>query len=139
MASLAKRAARNPEFGSAVFGLFGARRPSIEEIDRALRPLFVYRDENEEVIRTPEWMLYDLFVRLGHMEGDCDCISTLLAAMALVMDYGVRFVAVRYTRAVKFFEHVFVEINGGAGWRMVDLTVPTGTTIYALEVMTQSV
>lgn len=138
MASLARQAVRNPEFARAVTRLLGAQRPSIDAIDSALRPLFVYREEYEEVVRTPEWMLNDL-AKLGRLEGDCDDISTLLAAVALITGYRVRFVAIRYTRTVAHFEHVFVEMDDGQRWRMLDLTVPVETTINALEVMTQGV
>jgi len=137
MAGLARRAARNPEFASRVLRLIRAQRPSIDEIDKALRPFYVYRDEYEEVVRTPEFMLNDLDT-LGRIEGDCDDISTLLAAVALVAGYRVRFVAVRYSPGVQHYEHVFVEIHAVA-WRVVDLTVPIGTTIRAIEVMEEYV
>ena len=82
-------------------------------------------------------MLNDLDT-LGRIEGDCDDISTLLAAVALVAGYRVRFVAVRYSPGVQHYEHVFVEIHAVA-WRVVDLTVPIGTTIRAIEVMEEYV
>jgi len=138
MASLARRASKNPEFVRVVVGLLGAARPSINQIDEALRPLYVYREEWEEVVRTPEWMLADRD-RIGRIEGDCDDISTLFAAVAVIYGYRVRFVAIRYSRTVSHFEHVFVEAWDGGAWRMVDLTLEVGTEIQALEVMQQGV
>lgn len=138
MASLARRAAKNPEFVHSVVRLLGAGHLSIDQIDEWLRPLFVYRDEYEEVVRTPEFMLNDL-AKLGRIEGDCDDISTFFAAVAIVSRYRVRFVAIRYSRFVQHFEHVFVEVWDAGKWRVVDLTVDIGTSIEALEVMEQGV
>jgi transglutaminase-like putative cysteine protease len=138
MANLARRAARNPDFVNAIVRLFGAWRPTIEDMARVLRPLFVYREEYEEVVRTPEFMLNDL-VTLGRIEGDCDDISTLLAAIAVMVGYRVRFVAIRYTPTVAHFEHVFVEMDNGDKWYAVDLTIQSGRTINALEVMIEGV
>lgn len=138
MGNLARQAVRNLDFVNGIVGLFGAWRPTIDEMDKVLRPFFVYREEYEEVVRTPEWMLADL-KKLGRLEGDCDDISTLLAAVAVLVGYRVRFVAIRYSPSVAHFEHVFVEMDDGAKWRTVDLTIPVGQTITALEVMTQGV
>lgn len=84
-------------------------------------------------------MLNDLFNVLGYMEGDCDCISTLVAAVSIFSGWRVRFVAIRYEADAKGYQHVFNEINSGDGWRTVDLTTPIGNPIQALEVMEQYV
>lgn len=133
MLSLARRAARNPDFVRGVLLVDGARC-SVEDIDRTWRPFFVYRDEREEIVRSPEWMLRD-FETLGRLEGDCDDIATFVAAVALVCGFTVRVTAIRYTATVMHFEHVFTEVLDGLTWRVIDLTVPVGSTMYAYEVM----
>ena len=139
MAALARRAVKSPEFVLGVARLFSAQRPSsVNELDDTLRRFFVYRDEYEEIVRTPEFMLNDLET-IGRVEGDCDDISTLVAALALFAGWQVRFVAIRYSPDSSGFQHVFNEVNTGSGWRVVDLTVPVGTPIQALEVMEEYV
>lgn len=74
----------------------------------------VYRPENMEIVRQPEWMLNDL-ATLGYMEGDCDDFTTLLAAMCKSIGIGCRIVAVRTDPNVTDFDHVFLEIPTATG------------------------
>jgi Transglutaminase-like superfamily len=133
MARVARSAARNPNFARAVHQKFGASP------DRSLRAVYRYRSENEEIIRTPEYMLHDLETR-GYIEGDCDDISTLAAAVYLALGArAVRFVAIIYTSGEVNFEHVYAEVFSGGGWASVDLTVPSGTTHNERERMVEYV
>lgn len=92
----------------------------------------------EEIIREPEFMLNDLS-RLGYMEGDCDDVSTLYAAFIVGLGYPARFVAIRYTPENPNFEHVFTQAYAGGIWKTFDGTIAPGTTLQALEEMTEDV
>lgn len=131
MASLARSGAKADNFRSWARSEFLAVPP--EAIGARLREVFVYRDENQEVIRTVPWMFEDLQGR-GHFEGDCDDSSTFTAAVFLALNLPVRFRAIRYSDPSEF-QHVFVEVLFEGSWRIVDLTVPPGTPYEILESM----
>lgn len=128
MAELARSAANNPAFRS-----FALSFQTLREVDTWVRARFRYRDEREEILRTPEFMLNDLESRLGYLEGDCDDISTFYAAIFKALSVPTRFVAIRYTPSHSNFEHVFTQAYDMAVWRTFDATVPPGTDIRALE------
>lgn len=141
MASLA----RGPEgTGSDRFIQFWDTRfwpndsPTLDDIDEAIRPFYKYRDEEEEVVRTPLWMINDRET-IGRFEGDCDDISTLVAAVCALYGFPVRFVAIRYDPAKDYIQHVFVQARDSYGWRVLDLTVEIGTKLSAIEQMFQDV
>lgn len=112
--------------------------PTLDQIDEAIRPYYVYRDEREEVLRTPLFMVNDLET-IGKFEGDCDDISILTAAVCTLFGYRARFVAIRYDPSVDYIQHVFVQAMDSYGWRVLDLTVPIGTKLSAIEIMVQDV
>lgn len=128
MTSRARAAAKNNEFRN-----FALEFDSLEEIDGWIRAHFRYRDEQEEILRTPEFMLNDALNRLGYLEGDCDDIATLYVAMFKALGFPSRFVAIRYTPDNPNFEHVFAQAYNMGVWRTFDATVPAGTEIKAVE------
>jgi transglutaminase-like putative cysteine protease len=134
MASRARQAARNPEFQK-----FALEFNSTAEVDSWVRAHFRYRDELEEILRTPEFMLNDVLVRLGYLEGDCDDISTFYAATFKALGLPSRFVAIRYTQEQPNFEHVFTQAYDMAVWQTFDATVAVGTEIRAIETLIQEV
>lgn len=131
MVRLAREAARNPEFRR-----FALEFNSLREVDTWIRARFRYRDEAEEILRTPEFMLNDVLNRLGYLEGDCDDISTFYVATFKALGVPARFIAIRYTPNNPNFEHVFAQAFDMAVWRSFDATVPEGTDIRALEQIT---
>lgn len=133
MAQLARKAAANEAFSQQA-----AQLGSLSAVDTFIRSNYRYRDEMEEIIRTPEFMLNDL-QRIGYIEGDCDDVSTLYAAFARALQYPARFVAIRYTPSNPNFEHVFTQAYAGGEWKTFDGTVQPGTVLEALEEMTEEV
>lgn len=134
MASLVRLSAKNPEFQK-----FALEFQTLAEVDGWIRAHFRYRDEREEILRTPEFMLNDALVRLGYLEGDCDDVSMFYAAVFKAMGARARFVAIRYTPNNPNFEHVFTQAYDMAVWQSFDATVPPGTDIRAVEYVTQEV
>lgn len=133
MAQLARVAASDPDFVRIAYLLLRG------DIDSVLRSVYRYRSEYEEIIRTPQFMLHDLQTK-GFIEGDCDDIATLSAALLLVAGYrSVRFVAIIYTPGKDSFEHVYVEVYEAGQWRTVDLTIDPGVTHREIERMTEDV
>lgn len=133
MALLARKAASDPQFLEIASAL-----GNLENVDRFIRQNYRYRDEREEIIRTPQFMLNDLD-RIGYLEGDCDDVSTLFAAFIKSLGYPARFVAIRYNPHNPNFEHVFSQAYAGGIWRTFDGTVLPGVTLEALEEMTEEV
>jgi transglutaminase-like putative cysteine protease len=131
MKHLVNHASRNPEFRK-----FALEFHTSSEVDEWVRAHFRYRDEREEILRTPEFQLNDALVRLGYLEGDCDDVSMFYAAVLKTLGLPVRFVAIRYTPDNPNFEHVFTQAYDMAAWRTFDATVPAGSPIRALESMT---
>jgi hypothetical protein len=124
MSKLAREASGEFEFRDEILRRFAGSPASLAEWARSV---YHYREEVEEVVRTPERMLHD-FERQGYIEGDCDDISTFLAAAYKVLQFRVRFVVLRVTDPSEF-EHVFVEYWSPQRnqWQRVDLTVPAYT------------
>jgi transglutaminase-like putative cysteine protease len=135
MRNRANLATKNPDFQK-----FALEFGSTTEVDNWIRAHFRYRDETEEILRTPEFMLNDALVRLGYLEGDCDDISTFTAAFFKTLGLSTRFVAIRYTPDNPNFEHVFTQAHHEAsGWQTFDATVPPGTDIRAVETLMMEV
>lgn len=111
---------------------------SLDAIDSFVRANYIYRDETEEVVRTPAFMVNDLN-RIGHLEGDCDDISTLYAALFKTLGYATRLVAIRYTPSNPNFEHVFTEAMDSGVFRIFDATVQPGTELRSIEEMIEVV
>ena len=99
-----------------------------------MRTNYRYRDENEEIVRSPEFMVND-FDTLGYCEGDCDDCSTLIACFSKVLGYPTRLMAIK-VQGPGEFDHVFAEVMSQGQWTPVDPTVPQGTvyTIYGQTV-----
>lgn len=107
--------------------------------DAKVRRVYRYRSENQELIRTPEFMLSDLIER-GYLEGDCDDISTFSASVVRAMGITCRFVAIRTDPTTTDYKHVFIEAFANGGWYRVDATVSNKTEmVYYGERMTLNV
>jgi transglutaminase-like putative cysteine protease len=128
MANLARSAARND---SDVQQLANAIGNPIR-IDSVLRPKFRYRDEVDEIIRTPGFML-----REG-LEGDCDDWSTLTASLSYAMGYPTRLTAIA-GKGPEEFDHVFSEYRANGSWIPIDLTVPVGTVYTCYKLISETV
>src|SRR5262245_39935598 len=104
MAQLARESARDPLFQKFVKQFTG-----LHDLERWTRDHFVYRDEHEELIRTPLFMLQDMGRSSGNriigLEGDCDDVATFLTAAAKVLGRPARLVAIRANRGNPDFEH----------------------------------
>lgn len=133
MAQLARKAA-----SSEAFVLRTRLLGSLPAVDEFIRANYRYRDEREEIVRTPDFMLNDL-VRIGYMEGDCDDVSTLYAAFIAALGYPARLVAIRYNPDNPNFEHVFAQAYAGGQWRTFDGTVAPGTVMRAWEEMVEQI
>ena len=133
MRDLSASAVGNPEF---LAWLFAHVLGSSEDIEQWLRRNFVYRPESVEILRSPEFQAKD-YETLGYIEGDCDDVSIMAAAMLRACDYPARFVAVRGTEGNENFDHVFIEfIDSHTGeWRIMDITAPEGEMPKQLERM----
>jgi Transglutaminase-like superfamily len=139
MARLARAAASDPAFRS-----FARRLATLDGIDAFVRGHFAYRDENEEIIREPRFMLADMGRidengRVVQLEGDCDDVATFYAAAAMAIGKAARFVAIRYTITNPNFEHVFTEAYDSGQWKVLDATVPPGTPMRWIESMIEDV
>lgn len=77
-----------------------------------------FRGENGETLQSPEATL-----ELG--AGDCDCQSTLIAAMLQWLGYQTRFRTVALLDAPQEFSHVYVEVRDkrSGQWIPLDATV----------------
>lgn len=132
MASLAREGATNPSIRDYARSL-----QSPYSVDSLLRPSYIYRDEDEEIIRTPDYMLNDL-ATLGYLEGDCDDIATFTAAITKAMGHPTRLTGIM-SKSSEEYDHVFSEFAIGAHWNIIDLTVPPGTTYEAFGYMSEPV
>jgi transglutaminase-like putative cysteine protease len=94
-----------------------------------MRQNYHYRDEDQEVVRSPEFMLND-YDTLGYCEGDCDDIATLCASFSKAVGNPTRLTAVQ-TGGPGEFDHVFCEYQLGGNWIPVDPTVQHGT-VYSI-------
>ena len=139
MARRANAAAKDEVFAGFVESL-----ESLSGLEAWVRHNFIYRDENEEIIRTPEFMLRDMGRidangRTVGLEGDCDDIADFIEAAAEALGYPARFVEIRYTPDNPNFEHVFTEIFQGGMWQAFDPTIAPGATLEWIEDMIQEV
>jgi transglutaminase-like putative cysteine protease len=139
MARLARAAASDPGFRGFVRGL-----GTLGGIEDFVRRHFAYRDENEEIVREPRFMLADMGRvdengRVVQLEGDCDDVATFYAAAAVAIGKAARFVAIRYTITNPNFEHVFTEAYDNGQWHVLDATVPAGTPMRWIESMIEDV
>jgi len=130
MAALAREAANDPAFVFIIEeNAIGPSSPAdLRYIDLWIRQRFKYRNEREEVVRTPQAMIEE-WLRTGDFEGDCDDISTLAAAILLVNHLPATFVAIRWNADDPEFKHVFTESNG----YILDATVRPGTEYREIE------
>jgi hypothetical protein len=147
MARLAREAANSRLFGiqsDAVFSKAYAVS-GWAGVESTVRHYFRYRDEREEVVRTPAYMMSDL-LNGGVLEGDCDDIATFSAALLLLFGFSARLVAIKYTPGAAEFEHVFVEawrapaaLHPGVSSRtsvfVVDPTIESGMVMQETERM----
>jgi hypothetical protein len=139
MARLARAAANDPEFREFLRTL-----GTLRGAEAWVRMNYVYRDETEEIVRTPQFMLADVGRiendgRVVGLEGDCDDISTFLAAVAVTFGYRTRLKAIRYNPSNPNFEHVFPEVYDGGRWRIIDATISPGAPMEWIEEMNQEV
>ncbi len=74
--------------------------------------------------------MLDQFEREGFFEGDCDDVTTLIAALLICYGYPASLVAIRFDSPE--FEHVFVETVGGS---VIDPTVEPWVRHVELERM----
>jgi transglutaminase-like putative cysteine protease len=132
MANLARKGATSPKVRA-----YAETIQTPQKIDETLRPIFQYRDEDEEIIRTPEFMLNDL-EQSGYIEGDCDDIATFTASLTKAMNYPTRLTGIM-ANSIDEYDHVFSEVRIGSDWIPIDLTVPVGTTYQVYGYMTEMV
>lgn len=136
MATFAKDAANDPGFKR-----FAKQFASIADANDWVLNKFIYREEYEETLRSPQFMLHDMGRvdngRVVQLEGDCDDISTFYAAITRAMGYPSRLVAIRYHADNPEFEHVFAQAFDGGDWVTLDAT--TNKTMEPIEEMFQNV
>lgn len=138
MAALAKAAANDPKFSA-----FARSLGSLAAVDSWVRAHYSYRDEWEEIVRDPRFMLGDMGRmeggRVVGLEGDCDDIATFYAAMVTALGYRARLHAIRYNPSNPNFEHVFTQVYDGGDWRILDGTLPPETPMNWIESMIEDV
>lgn len=109
----------------------------INTFDRWLRNHFVYRGEQEEVLRTVSFMANDLKTK-GTMEGDCDDMTIMSCAMFLSVGIQPRMTAIK--SHPEEYDHVFCEaLDEKGNWIPVDPTVPYGTPYHYFGIAYQAV
>jgi transglutaminase-like putative cysteine protease len=79
-------------------------------------------DEPVELIQPPEWLLHQLDSGHSQVDGDCDDIATLAAALIVALGIPVQFVAVK-PAGVAAYMHLFIEMGYAGQWYIVDPTV----------------
>ena len=110
----------NDAFPFAVACLQDNDESTIRSVDRWLRSVFLYREEENEILRTVPWMVDQGF------EGDCDDMAIMGAAVTKSIGFPSRFTAIKPYNPDEF-EHVFCEARIGTEWVPIDPTVPYGT------------
>jgi len=103
---------------------------SLSVIDDWCRNYYRYREESEEIVRSPQFMLAD-YQTQGFIEGDCDDIATFITAVLKSIGIPARFFAMQSMKDGQF-DHVFAEGFSGV-WVPIDPTVEAGTryTVYS--------
>lgn len=140
MANLARMGSHNPKVQRLAHEITGSFRQGLESSNtgiESLRSIFHYREENEEIVRTPEFMVQD-WETLGYIEGDCDDIAVLVAALLRSLGAQVRLTAIQSTTPEEY-DHVFTEVQTDDGWIPIDITVPVGTTYTSFAYMSELV
>ena len=107
------------------------------DLQQNLRKIFRYRDEKEEIVRTPGFMVQD-YESLGYIEGDCDDIAVLVAALLRSLGKKVRLTAIQ-SQSPDEYDHVFTEVQTNEGWLPIDITVSEGTTYSTFAYMSELV
>lgn len=135
MAQLARGAINDSGFQSFVISNFSTWQDLMSWVSQN----FVYREEGEEIIRSPQVMLADMGRRdngrIVSLEGDCDDISTFNAAVTCLLHYPSRFVAIRVHEDNPEFEHVFSQCWDLNQWITLDATVKEGTVLQPIQEM----
>lgn len=126
MANLARQGAQNPKVRD-----YAQSIGTPYAIDGVLREVYRYRDEEEEIVRTPEFMFNDLET-VGYLEGDCDDIATFSAALTKAMGMPTRLTGIQSVQGDGTYDHVFSEFLSGSSWFPIDLTVVPGT-VYDVQ------
>lgn len=85
---------------------------------------FVRDPVEVEYIQTPWFMLEHIALR-GFVDGDCDDVAVLGAALGMSIGIRARFVLFAFGRGQPF-SHVFTELLTDAGWVELDTTRPQG-------------
>lgn len=138
IAAAARQDASNPNIQQ-----FARQFQSLDGLEKWVRDHFVYRDETEEIFRTPAFMLADMgrmeANRVVGLEGDCDDISGFIAAITKALGYPTRLTAIRYDPANPDFEHVYTEALSHGTWRILDPTIEEGVKIRSIETMREIV
>ncbi len=75
-----------------------------------------------ELLHTPVYMLTEIAERY-YVQGDCDDVAILAAALAKAVGLPARFVAVAFVGHVGYM-HVFAEVLVRGRWREMDTTRP---------------
>ena len=105
-------------------GNFTRSGPDI--IDRYLRSIFRYVNEDVETLYSPAYNVWQL-TQTGYLMGDCDDISMMYAAVFNALGMRSRFVAMRTKPHDPNFYHVVVEVYYQGRWIRYDATVPPRT------------
>jgi len=119
MANLARKGL-NDAYPFAIACIENVDALTIRKVDGFLRSSFVYREEENEVLRGVDWLVAHGF------EGDCDDMAIMGASMTKSIGFPSRFTAIKPYNPDEF-EHVFCEARIGTDWVPIDPTVPYGT------------
>lgn len=87
---------------------------------RAVR--FTEDPHNVELLRSPDWMLQAL-QEDGYVDGDCDDVAGLGAALGMAQGLPARFVLLAFP-PLGVLSHVYTELYAGGRWRELDTTRP---------------
>lgn len=113
-------------------------------LDMFLRNHYRYRPEQDEMVRTPDFMLSD-YETLGYCEGDCDDVATLICALSRAAGFSSRLVAIAgvHENPGKDLDHVFSEVlcdgDHGKQWQIIDPTVERGTVYQCYKLIYEPV
>ncbi len=109
------RGLRPKEYGGEIVAL---RNWAIEHVRYQNDPLHV------ELVKDPQ-RLCEEFLRHGTATGDCDCVATLIGAMALQLGRNAEFVAAGFGEPHSY-SHVFTRIQVPKGpWLVCDTVAGT--------------
>jgi hypothetical protein len=109
----------------------------VPTIDTFLRNVFIYRDEDHEVLRDVPFMLNDWKTQ-GRMEGDCDDMAIMGCALLRASGIPARMTAIKSQNPDEF-DHVFSEARVGPFWIPIDPTVPPGTEYMQYGFMSEPI